>query len=162
MTREQAVSQALGILQKGGGDGQEVDGGGGRGRGMRGRGRGRGRGGRGRRDGEGDWRREGDEDGGIASGLYLGDNADGEKLAMRLGPKVMNQLTEAFEDMSTQVLPSPLDDAYVDALHTNCMVWNSSCYAFLIDKQVMFSCSFCFVGNDVVCLLILDPSGCLY
>lgn len=122
MTREQAVSQALGILQKGGGDGQEVDGGGGRGRGMRGRGRGRGRGGRGRRDGEGDWRREGDEDGGIASGLYLGDNADGEKLAMRLGPKVMNQLTEAFEDMSTQVLPSPLDDAYVDALDTNCMI----------------------------------------
>ncbi|KAM5586901.1 translation initiation factor IF-2 [Rosa sericea] len=128
LTREEAVKQAMGILQQGGGEGPEVDGGGGRGRGgergMRGRGggRGRGRGGRGRREGEGDRRRQGDGDGGIAPGLYLGDNADGEKLAKRLGPEVMNQLTEAFEDMSNQVLPSPLDDAYVDALDTNCMI----------------------------------------
>lgn len=56
------------------------------------------------------------------AGLYLGDNADGEKLAKRVGPDNMNKLVEAFEEMSGRVLPSPMDDAYLNALHTNFLV----------------------------------------
>ncbi|XP_068321418.1 uncharacterized protein [Pyrus communis] len=122
LTREEAVAKALGILQKddaeGGGSGGGGSGGGGRGRGrgMRGRGRGRGR---------GDFRRSDrgkDVDEGKGSGLYLGDNADGEKLAKKLGPENMNKLVEGFEEVSSEVLPSPLDEAFVDAMHTNYMI----------------------------------------
>ncbi|TXG60070.1 hypothetical protein EZV62_014643 [Acer yangbiense] len=82
-------------------------------------GRGRGRGGR------GDFRRremEEDDDDEDGSGLYLGDNADGEKLANKIGVENMNMLVEGFEEMSDRVLPSPMDDAYIDALHTNYMI----------------------------------------
>ncbi|XP_021818247.1 serine/threonine-protein kinase LMTK3 [Prunus avium] len=125
LTREEAVKQALGILAQDGAEGDDVGGGGGGG-GDRGRGRGRGMRGRGRGDSRmserGDRRRGKDSDDSYASGLYLGDNADGEKLAKKLGPEIMNKLVEGFEEMSSEVLPSPLDDAYVDAMHTNFMI----------------------------------------
>lgn len=109
-------------------------GGGGRGGGFRAsenRGRGsRGRGGRGRGPGReladsrsrfGDDDDDDDEDD-EGDGLYLGDDADGEKLAQRLGPEMMDQLAEAFEESCSTVLPDPLNDAFVDALHTNLML----------------------------------------
>ncbi|XP_073145383.1 uncharacterized protein [Henckelia pumila] len=123
------VKKAMGILSKRDGESMRVsDGiGGGRGRlgprGGRGRGRGRGQGGFGR--GRGLEKREdkyADSDDDEAEGLYLGDPADGEKLAEKLGPEVMNQLAEGFEEMSSRVLPSPEDDAYIDALHTNLLI----------------------------------------
>lgn len=61
-------------------------------------------------------------DGNLESGFYLGDDADGEKLAAKLGPESMNTLAEGFEEMSARVLPSPMDDAYLEALHTNMMI----------------------------------------
>ncbi|CAL5405002.1 unnamed protein product [Camellia sinensis] len=127
LSREEAVKKAVGILSRGGVDVADrvEDGGmgtgsfrgrgtrgGGRGRGWRGRGRGVGRGGRGVQDSDDDY----------GAGLYLGDNADGEKLAKRIGPENMNKLVEGFEEMSGSVLPSPMDDAYLDALHTNFMI----------------------------------------
>ncbi|KAF3639820.1 Hydroxyproline-rich glycoprotein family protein, putative isoform 2 [Capsicum annuum] len=121
LSREDAVKKAVGILSRG-------DGGGGRGMGMGmgggfggrgGRGAMRGRGGRGRGRG---YRREESEDGSLESGFYLGDDADGEKLAQKLGPENMNILAEGFEEVSARVLPSPMDEAYLDALHTNMMI----------------------------------------
>ncbi|XP_010274926.1 PREDICTED: uncharacterized protein LOC104610136 [Nelumbo nucifera] len=121
LSREDAVKKAVGILRRGG-DGMEE---GGRGRGTRGRG-GRGRGGRGVQG----WRGRGGRSGGrfrdlednYGTGLYLGDNADGERLANRLGTENMDKLVEAFEEMSYSVLPSPMDDAYLDAVHTNNLI----------------------------------------
>ncbi|PIN24955.1 hypothetical protein CDL12_02295 [Handroanthus impetiginosus] len=117
LSQEEKTRKAMGILSRGG-----QQGGGGRagvigGRGARGgRGRGRGRfGGRGR----GDRYEESDDE---PAGLDLGDPADEEKVAQRLGPEVMNKLAEGFEEMSTRVLPSPVDDAYLDALHTNLLI----------------------------------------
>ncbi|XP_044495774.1 uncharacterized protein LOC123218385 [Mangifera indica] len=127
LNREEAVKQALRVLSQGGGgerEGREristAEAWPGRGRGKgRGRGRGRGR----RRRGERVFTREmEDKDEGFAAGLYLGDNADGEKLAEKIGVENMNNLVEGFEEMSGRVLPSPLDDAYLDAFHTNCMI----------------------------------------
>ena len=108
LSPEEALKNAVAILARCG------DGEGGRGRGFRGRGRGRGRMGRGR----------GSEDdaNGHTAGLYLGDNADGEKLSNKLGLEKMSKLDEAFEEMSGRVLPSPIEDAYLDAFHTNCLV----------------------------------------
>lgn len=106
--------------------------GGGRSGGRGGRGRGRGfRGGRGRGSfgGRGFFRDRAergqfqkDSDSGHGAGLYLGDNADGEKLANRIGAENMNKLVEAFEEMSERVLPSPAHDIYLDAFHTNLLV----------------------------------------
>uniref|UniRef100_A0A3Q7EMQ3 Hydroxyproline-rich glycoprotein family protein n=1 Tax=Solanum lycopersicum TaxID=4081 RepID=A0A3Q7EMQ3_SOLLC len=96
LSREDAVKKAVGILSRS--DDGDVGGGRGMGGGFRGRG------GRG------------------ASGFYLGDDADGEKLAAKLGPESMNTLAEGFEEMSARVLPSPMDDAYLEALHTNMMI----------------------------------------
>lgn len=100
------------------------------GRGGRGFAGGRGRGGRGGR-GRG-------YDAADELELYVGDNADGEKLAKRLGEANMNKLVEGFEEMSSIVFPSPVEEAYLDALHTNnlvCLIgatWNSpvSCFGF--------------------------------
>lgn len=126
LSPDEATKKAVGIL---GGDGLEDAGGRGRGgfrgRGFRGRGsrgrglqawggRGGGRGGRGRRF------ENADDD--YGTGLYLGDEADGKKLSDKLGPDIMNRLVEGFDDMTSRVLPSPVDDAYVDALHTNLSV----------------------------------------
>lgn len=132
MTRDEAVKNAVEILSRGGGggegDGDEGSGGGRGGRGFRGRGgRGRGRGmyrGRGRgRGGE-------SRDDGYGAGLYLGDNADGEKLAKRLGVETMNQLVEGFEEMSGAVLPSPSEDALVDAMDVNYSVSDHTIWVF--------------------------------
>ncbi|CAK9164356.1 unnamed protein product [Ilex paraguariensis] len=118
LSREEAVKKAVGILSRGGG---EEDGGRGRG-GFRGRGR-RGRGGRGVRDWRGGRERRGrDAEEDYGSGLYLGDGTNGEELAKRLGPENMNKLVEGFEEMSGRVLPSPLEDAYLDGFHTNMMI----------------------------------------
>ncbi|GAB4837661.1 hypothetical protein Ancab_002511 [Ancistrocladus abbreviatus] len=119
LSHEEATRKAVSILSRGGGQDRE---GGGRGRGM-GRGRGRGRGvmDRGRGRGRGRWRedriRDSEED--LGTGLYLGDDADGEKLANMVGPEIMNELTEAFEEMSGTVLPSTMEDEYLEALATN-------------------------------------------
>lgn len=118
LSREEAKKRASDILSRGGPHGAED---GGRGRGGRGRGA-RGRGGRGRfqRGGRGGRGGMADED--FATGLYLGDNADGERLAKSIGPENMEKLAEAFEEMSWTALPSPMDDAYLDALHTNNLI----------------------------------------
>ncbi|KAG0497588.1 hypothetical protein HPP92_002279 [Vanilla planifolia] len=108
---QEATRRAVEILSRGGRSGP-----GGRGRGIVGRGRGRGRT-TGERFGGGRGRGTADED-----GLFLGDNADGEKLEKRLGEEKMKILAEAFEEMSSRVLPSPMEDAYLDALHTNNLI----------------------------------------
>lgn len=119
LSQEEAVKKAMGILAKrseneasgiGGGEGS-MGMGGGRGRGRR------------RRQREFTRKEELDED--IGSGLFLGNNADGEKLARAIGSENMNKLVEGFEEVCSRVLPSPIEDAYVDALHTNLMVSGS-------------------------------------
>lgn len=127
MSLEEKKKRALDLLSRGD-DGEEggVIGVGGRGRGLRGRG-GRGRGGRGMwreggiggRGGRGRFQETEDEYG---QGLYLGDNADGEKLAKKVGPEIMSQLVDGYEEMTDRILPSPLDDAHLDALDYNCRV----------------------------------------
>lgn len=66
--------------------------------------------------------RGGDAQDDYGAGLYLGDNADAEKLSDKIGLENMSKLDEAFEEMSGRVLPSPIEDAYLDALHTNCSI----------------------------------------
>ncbi|XP_023544535.1 uncharacterized protein LOC111804080 [Cucurbita pepo subsp. pepo] len=122
ISRDESVRNTGRMMSRGGPDGED---GGGRGRGgFRGRGgrfRGRGRGAF--RTGERGQRGRGqDMEDGYASGLYLGDNADGEKLAKRIGTEHMNQLVEGFEEMSGRVLPSPLEEGYVEAMDTNYMI----------------------------------------
>ncbi|CAK9324395.1 unnamed protein product [Citrullus colocynthis] len=127
MSRDGPGRNTGGMMSRIGPGGED---GGDRGRsGLRGRGTFRGRGGfrgRGRggiRTGE-RWERGRvqDMEDGYAAGLYLGDNADGEKLAKRIGTEHMNQLVEGFEEMSVRVLPSPLEEEYLDAVHTNYMI----------------------------------------
>lgn len=50
---------------------------------------------------------------------FLGDPADGEKLARKLGPETMNQLVEGFEEISENVLPSVQQEAFIEAMHIN-------------------------------------------
>ncbi|XWS52326.1 hypothetical protein CRYUN_Cryun11dG0058200 [Craigia yunnanensis] len=122
LSQEQAVKKAMGILAKRS-ESEESGMAGRGGRAGMGRGRGRGRGmgrGRGRRGRESTRREDSDEE--YGGGLYLGDNADGEKLAKTIGGDNMNKLVEGFEEMSSRILPSPTDDAYLEALHTNCMI----------------------------------------
>ncbi|KAF6136626.1 hypothetical protein GIB67_016082 [Kingdonia uniflora] len=52
----------------------------------------------------------------------LGDNADGERLAKRIGVENMDRLTEAFDDIIRRVLPSPDDEKISEALHLNNMI----------------------------------------
>ncbi|KAA0062949.1 hypothetical protein IC582_016776 [Cucumis melo] len=112
------------MASRGGPDG-EVGGGRGssgyRGRGVRGPFR---RGPRGSfRTGERWDRRSGqDKEDGYAAGLYLGNNEDGERLAKKVGPEIMNQLVEGFEEMSGRVLPSPLEDRLLDGMDINFMI----------------------------------------
>lgn len=117
---EEAVKKAMGVLSRGSQGG------------FRGRGGVRGRGGRGVRGGfrgrglqRGEGRGRGrydDAEDDTESSLFLGNNADGEKFSKRVGPENMDILVEAFEEMSGRVLPSPLDDAYLDAFDTNCAI----------------------------------------
>lgn len=126
MSRSEAVKNAVGILSRGdeeqgeGGLGREVGTGRGRGRG-RGRRRGPGARGRGRgrrddldEDNEGD-----DEDDDDDDVIFVGDDADGERLAKALGPEKVNYLTEAYEEMSSRVLPDPEEDEFIEAFDTN-------------------------------------------
>ncbi|XP_042066913.1 uncharacterized protein LOC121810082 [Salvia splendens] len=126
LSAEEKVRKAVGILSKGdaggGGARPEVraerwEGGRGSGRGG-GRGRGMARGG-GRGRGSRDDRYEVEEDG---AAEFLGDPAAEEKVAKRLGPEVMSKLTEGFEELSNRVLPSPMDEALLDAYETNLMI----------------------------------------
>ncbi|KAI4302181.1 hypothetical protein MLD38_037962 [Melastoma candidum] len=125
--RAEGPRRGPGMIPRGredGGGGGSVSRGRGRGvsaRGGRGRLRGRG-GGRGFREFRDRGGEEVDADEGYAAGLYLGDNADGEKLAERIGPENMNKLVEGFEEMSEYVLPSPTHEMYLDAFHTNCLI----------------------------------------
>ncbi|KAG6385687.1 hypothetical protein SASPL_154523 [Salvia splendens] len=131
LSEEEKVKKAVGILSKGdvGGEGAgpEVRAerwGGGRGSGRGGGGRGRGRGmarGRGGYGGSGrrDDRYEDAED---EPAEFLGDPAAEEKVAKKLGPEVMSKLSEEFEEMSSRVLPSPMDEALLEAYETNLMI----------------------------------------
>ncbi|XP_042039878.1 translation initiation factor IF-2-like [Salvia splendens] len=134
LSEEEKVKKAMGIFSKGhvggGGTGPEVRaerwGGGrgsGRGGGGRGRGRGmaRGRGGRGGYGGRGS-RDDRYEDAETEPAEFLGDPAAEEKVAKRLGPEVMSKLSEEFEEMSSRVLPSPMDEALLEAYETNLMI----------------------------------------
>ncbi|KAJ0250480.1 Uncharacterized protein HA466_0138050 [Hirschfeldia incana] len=95
---------------------------GGRGRG-RGAARGRGRG-RGRRGGEawrdGDKKEEDAEQEALC--VFLGDSADGEKFAKKMGDEIMNELAESYESICERALPSTAHDALVDAYDTNLMI----------------------------------------
>ncbi|KAI3825806.1 hypothetical protein L1987_07456 [Smallanthus sonchifolius] len=128
MSREEAVNKARGVLSRGEDGGGGTQGGfrgvsaRGGGRGQRGnwsdRGRGRGRGqGRGRRMSYQD-DDDKDEDGEETEV----DKANDEKLEKYIGPEKMELLVQAFEEASSNVLPSPEEDAYVDAMHTNLLL----------------------------------------
>ncbi|KAK7295469.1 hypothetical protein RJT34_18378 [Clitoria ternatea] len=128
-SRDEAVNNARKILSRGEDVGSDTGrgrgfrerGGLGRGRG-RGRGRGMGRGGFRERDGEDRMGRHLANEDNYTTGLYVGDDADGEKLAKKYGPEIMNQLTEGFEEMAERVLPSPLQDEYLNAFDVNCAI----------------------------------------
>ncbi|KAL4323577.1 hypothetical protein GQ457_11G018060 [Hibiscus cannabinus] len=126
VSKEEAVKKAMDILSRRR-EGDErgdmsMNGGRGSGRGGRGRGRGAQRGrGRGRGQ-EGYTKTEEEAVKEIGDDLYLGDNASGEKLAETIGAENMAKLVEGFEDFSSRVLPSPHDDAYLEAMHTNFMI----------------------------------------
>ncbi|KAM3193892.1 hypothetical protein ACQJBY_070503 [Aegilops geniculata] len=99
---QEAVKRALELLGRG-------DTGGGRGRGGRG-GRGGGRdGGRGR-----------PADVNEQEKIFLGDNADGEKLEKRLGPEKMKIWDEAFDEAAAEALPE--DDRHLDEIHYDNMI----------------------------------------
>ncbi|KAL4571768.1 hypothetical protein LXL04_018533 [Taraxacum kok-saghyz] len=123
LTQEEAINKARGILSRGGEDGGSPPRGvgtmgmGGRGMG-RGRGRGRG-GGRGRGRGRGMSEYDEDEE---DEGETEADKVNAEKLAKYLGPEKFDLLTEAFEEAGANVLPSPQEDAHVDAMHTNLLL----------------------------------------
>ncbi|KAJ1420849.1 hypothetical protein SESBI_13996 [Sesbania bispinosa] len=106
----------------------------------RGRGRGVGRGGFSARDIDERIARIPDAEDSNAAGLYVGDDAHGERLAKKFGPEIMNQLTEGFEEMANRVLPSPLEDEYLEALDINCAIEFEPEYLmgeFLIAIQIL-------------------------
>ncbi|RLN11401.1 translation initiation factor IF-2 [Panicum miliaceum] len=94
LSGEEAVKRALELLGGGGGGRSDEDGGGrgGGGRGFRGR------------------------------AIYLGDNADGERLEKKLGEDKMKILEQAFMEAADSALPHPMEDAYLEACHTNNMI----------------------------------------
>ncbi|GLU05065.1 hypothetical protein SLE2022_221860 [Rubroshorea leprosula] len=123
LSQEEAVKKAMGILSRGG-DGEDAGGmvkaraEGGGGRGM-GRGRGRRRG---RRRGE---RRMVVDRSNVkyseeADNPYAGEEADEEKLIQEIGR--VTSIVDGFLDARSRVVHSPLDDAYLDAFHTNCLL----------------------------------------
>lgn len=113
MSRDEALKHAMGVLAR---NAEVADTGG------RGRGRGRGRGsGRGR--GRGRFVKEEDEEG---TELYLGNEADGERLAERLGPEIMSKLAEGFEEVGDRVLPPTIEQMHMEALDMNLKVYHSS------------------------------------
>lgn len=50
------------------------------------------------------------------------DKVNAEKLAKYLGPDKFDLLTQAYEEAGANVLPSPEEDAQVDAMHTNLLL----------------------------------------
>ncbi|KAK4266130.1 hypothetical protein QN277_027096 [Acacia crassicarpa] len=126
MNREDAVMHARNILSQGGYRGGATGRGRGEFAGRPGQGRGRGQDGRERFT----WRDRGEKDGRdkrvddtSAKGIYFEDPDDsGEKLAEKVGPEVMNQLVEGFEELADRVLPSPYYDEYLEALDINCAI----------------------------------------
>uniref|UniRef100_J3MGL8 Uncharacterized protein n=2 Tax=Oryza brachyantha TaxID=4533 RepID=J3MGL8_ORYBR len=54
--------------------------------------------------------------------IYLGDKADGDRLEKRLGEDRMKIFNQAFEEAAENALPSPMEDAYLEACHTNNMI----------------------------------------
>ncbi|GKV29279.1 hypothetical protein SLEP1_g38215 [Rubroshorea leprosula] len=125
LSQEEAVKKAMGILSREG-DGEDAggmvraraEGGRGRGRGRRRR-RGRGRG-RGERRMVVD--RSNAKYSEEADDPYAGDEADEEKLIQEIGRENVNSIVDGFLDASSRVVHSPLDDAYLDAFHTNCLI----------------------------------------
>ncbi|CAN7083637.1 unnamed protein product [Brassica oleracea var. botrytis] len=121
LSPEEAGRRARSQLSRGeaeGGSGGGVRGrGGGRGRGRGARGRGRGRGGEGWRDDKKEEEAEQE-----ALSVFVGDNADGEKFAKKMGDEIMAQLAEGYEDICERALPSTAHDALVDAYDTNLMI----------------------------------------
>ncbi|GLU05060.1 hypothetical protein SLE2022_221820 [Rubroshorea leprosula] len=121
LSQEEAVKKAMGILSRGG-DGENASGmvraraEGGRGRG-RGKGRGRGRGER-RMVVDGSNVKYSEE----ANDPYASGEADEKKLIQELGRENVNSIFNGFLDASSRVMHSPLDDAYLDAFHTNCLI----------------------------------------
>ncbi|KAJ4842399.1 hypothetical protein Tsubulata_000950 [Turnera subulata] len=115
LSREEAVKRAVGILSRdGGGDGEAAEGGRGRGRGG---GRGRGRGGW-RRDRE----REEDAEDGLGEGALAATYEEMEEVGRAIGPETREMLIQGWKEITDRVLPSPMDDAVVDALHTNLLI----------------------------------------
>ncbi|KAL6874023.1 hypothetical protein ACP4OV_014105 [Aristida adscensionis] len=114
LSAQDAVKRALELL----GGGEEAGG-----RGGEGRGRGD-RGGRGRDRRRTRWQARDDRgrDVGDRDAIYLGDNTDGEKLEKRLGADKMKILEQAFEEAADNALPHPMEDAYLEACHTNNMI----------------------------------------
>lgn len=116
LSPQEAVRRAVELL---GGGGRSAEDGGGRGGGGRlSRGRGRGPG-RGRRPGRGD-RSDDVED--VWQASYLGDKADGDRLEQQLGEDKMKILEQAFMEAADNALPHPMEDAYLEACHTNNMI----------------------------------------
>ncbi|GKV06770.1 hypothetical protein SLEP1_g18614 [Rubroshorea leprosula] len=56
-----------------------------------------------------------------ADDTYAGEEADEEKLIQEIGRKNVNRIVDGFLDASSRVVHSPLDDAYLDAFHANCL-----------------------------------------
>ncbi|KAK9080671.1 hypothetical protein SSX86_000429 [Deinandra increscens subsp. villosa] len=131
MSREEAINKAKGVLSRdsdGGGSRGGFAGvvarsdGGGRGQPGRSSDRGRGRGmGRGRGRGRRMPGRDDDDDEEEEEDTEV-DKANDEKLKKYLGPDKMDRLVQAFEEAGANVLPSPEEDAYVDAMHTNLLL----------------------------------------
>ncbi|KAL8215724.1 hypothetical protein R6Q57_022561 [Mikania cordata] len=129
MSREEAVSKAKSVLSRDG-DGVSSETQGPRGvtsradsggRGQRGRWSDSGRGGRGRGRGRQMSSRD-DNDNEEDEEETEVDKANDEKLKKYIGPEKMDLLVQAFEEASANVLPSPEEDAYVDAMHTNLLL----------------------------------------
>ncbi|WZY93161.1 hypothetical protein YC2023_065490 [Brassica napus] len=57
-----------------------------------------------------------------ALSVFLGDTADGEKFAKKMGPEIMNELAEGYESICQRALPSTAHDALVDAYDTNLII----------------------------------------
>nr|VDC64778.1 unnamed protein product [Brassica rapa] len=121
LSPEEAGRRARSQLSRGeaaeGGGGGVRGRGGGRGRGRGARGRGRGRGGEGWRDDKKEEEAEQE-----ALSVFVGDNADGEKFAKKMGDEIMAQLADGYEDICERALPSTAHDALVDAYDTNLMI----------------------------------------